>query len=318
MFEPFFILFGLMAIGYVAHKLTWVNETQNQGLGNVLINIAFPCLLFSSIAPIKIKDDLLTDFILAGVLSFLFYVLFCLLGLAYARMAKFPPEHHAMVTISMFTSNNSFMGFPIVLAFFGQSGFLIMVANNVAMAIMTFGVGIYLLKKSRLIVAGNEVREKINIVATVRQIFNPVLSAITIALLANFLGLTKFIPLPLFKIIELLGDLTVPLSMIYIGATLATSPLKDLVKDKRAFGVSASRLIFFSGIIFLGLKFLPISTPIKQVLFIVYALPSAAAMPVLVERYGLGHKIAVNIVVLSTLMSLITAPLGVYIALNFL
>lgn len=317
MFEPFFILFGLMAIGFVAKKLSWVNETQNQGLGNVLINIAFPCLLFSSIVYVEIQGELFKDFIKAGILSLFFYVLFCFLGLLYARIAKLPPEHHAMVSMSMFTSNNSFMGFPIVLAFFGQIGFIFMVANNIAMAIMTFGFGINMLRKSRRKWGGNEVLESPSILERVKQILNPIIISVAIALFVNFIGFARFIPSPLYKMLSLLGDLTTPLSMIYIGVILATSPLNNLFKDKQAFGVSFTRIIFFSSIIFFSLKFLPISTLIKQILFVVYTLPSAVVIPVLAEKYGRGHKEAVNIIVMSTFLSLITTPVGVYIALNF-
>lgn len=318
MFEPFFILFGLMAIGYASGKLSWVNETQNQGLGNVLINIAFPCLLFTSIVNVEIQGELLKNFILAGVLSLLFYILFCVLGLVYARLAKFSPELHPMVSLSMFTSNNSFMGFPIVLAFFGQIGFILMVANNIAMALMTFGVGINMLKKARRKWAGQETNGNSSFLEGVKQILNPTIISVALALFGNFTGLGRFVPLPLFEVLSLLGDLTVPLSMIYIGATLSASPIENLLKDKKALGVALSRLIGFSALIFLGLKFLPVSSLIKQILFIVYALPSAAAIPVLTERYGQGQREAVNIVVISTFLSLITAPLGVYIALNFL
>ncbi len=318
MFEPFFILFSLMAIGYGAMKRSWINETQNQGLGNVLINIAFPCLLFASIINVNIEGELLRDFLKAGILSFIFYALFCFLGGIYAKVAGLPVEHHAMVKMSMFTSNNSFMGFPIVLAFFGQQGFILMVANNIAMAFMTFGYGISMLKKSRRLLEGRDDSKKNTVLMWMQQIFNPIIISVFLALVVNFMGLAKFISPPLFSLLSMLGDLTTPLSMIYIGATLATSPLKDLARDRAAFGVSLTRLLLFSATIFGILWFLPVSVLIKQILFLVYVLPSAAVIPALTEKYGVGHKEAVNIVVLSTLFSLITSPSGVYIALNFL
>lgn len=317
MIGPFVVLFGLMAVGFVATKMSWINEMQNQGLGNVLINITFPCLMFSSVTNVEIQGDFLGDFIKMFFLSFFFFFLFGQLGGLYAKIAKLPNQHHGMVKLSMLTSNNGFMGFPIVLAFFGQMGFILMVANNIVMAVMTFGYGIRVLKKSRRQWEGHEVSEKFSFLSTLKQIFNPIISTVLLALLVNFACLGQYVPGPLSDLISTLGSMTTPLSMIYIGATLAASPLKDLFHDRASLMVSIVRLTLFSTIVFLILKFLPLSLLIKQVLYLVYVLPSAAIVPVLTERYGAGHKESVNIVVISTLLSLITTPLGVYIALNF-
>lgn len=318
MFAPFFVLFGLMAIGYLSRKLKWLDESKNEGIGNILVNVAFPCLLVSSMIEIEMEGTVLFDFLKTVLISFGLYGLYALLALCYICIARIPRELGSMVQLSMLTSNNGFMGLPIALAFFGKSGLIPMVANNLAMGVIVFGYGVYILKKSKAEYEQVDVQEKNTLLGFFKQLLNPMMAGIFIGLFIGILGLSSYIPNAPAQLISILGGLATPLSMIYIGATLYSSSFSSLFKNPLVLGVSLTRLTVFAAITFGLLYFLPITSLMKQILFLVITLPSASVVPVVTAQYGVGSEESVNIVVLSTLLSIAITPLGVYLALNFL
>ncbi|HZK01647.1 MAG TPA: AEC family transporter [Anaerovoracaceae bacterium] len=316
MITPFFILFGLMATGFVSRKLRWLDSSKNDGIGNIVMNIAFPCLLFISIIEIQVKGKILADFLLMTLLSAASFCLYALLALVFIKFANVPVRLRGTVQLSMLTSNNAFMGIPIVMAFFNKQGIILMVANNLAMAGIVFSYGTLILKRDKAFGDHTVSKESQPVLSFLRQILNPMILAIIIGL---FVSITEFyIPDALASLLSVLGSLATPLSMIYIGATLYGSTFSSLIRDPLVFGAATVRLTIFAGITYAILWLLPISLIMKQIFLLIITLPSAAIVPVVSAQYGPGGEEAVKIVVLSTLLSLITTPLGVYIALNFL
>ncbi len=318
MFTPFFILFGLMAVGYFSRKLGWLDDSKNDGLGNILVHIALPSLLLSSMIETEVKGVVLVDFLVMAALSIGFFFLYALLAFIYAKLTKAPEYLGGMIQLSMLTSNNGFMGFPIILAFFGKQGLILMIANNLAMGIVVFSFGIYILKRARRIYEGYEGTGGNSFLNFLKQLFNETVSAALIGLLIGIAGLNSYIPGAVGGLFSIMGSLATPLSMIYIGATLYNSSFASLFRNPLVFGVSLTRLTVFVAITYGIVSILPIPTLTKQICFMVSALPSAAIVPVVTGKYGIGAEEASRIVALSTLLSLAVTPLGVYIAINYL
>lgn len=318
MITPFFVLFGLMAVGYLSRKLGWLDDDKNQGLGNILVHIALPSLLLSSMIEMEIQGEVLLDFLIVTLLSAAFFFLYAALALFYMKLTGAPKYLRGMIQLSMLTSNNGFMGFPITLAFFGQSGLMLMVGNNLAMGMTIFSFGIYALKGSRRIYDGCKECEKTTLKDFLKQFFNGTIVAIFVGLFIGVMGLNSFIPEAVCKLLAIMGGLATPLSMIYIGVSLYGSSILSLFRNHLVLGVSLTRIVVFTSITFGIVYFLPISSLMKQILLLVNALPSAAIVPPLAAKYGVGADDAAKIVALSTVLSLLITPLGVFVALNFL
>ncbi len=316
MITPFFVLFGLMATGYFSRKLSWLDDSKNEGLGNILVHIALPALLLSSMIENEVQGKVLIQFLIMTVLSIAFYFLYGFLALFYVKLARIPKKFESMVRVSMLTSNNGFMGFPITLAFFGQPGLILMVANNLAMAIVLWGYGLYILKRTKRLYSEEENVEKTSLSESLKQIFNATVIAALLGLIISVTGVNSLIPDALVRLLSILGGLCTPLSMIYIGATLYNSSFSSLFRSPLVLGVSITRLTVLAAITFGILWLLPVSSLVKQVSLLVITLPSAAIVPVMTAKYGIGGEEASKIVVLSTLLSLAITPLGVYLALT--
>ncbi|MGI6727945.1 MAG: AEC family transporter [Anaerovoracaceae bacterium] len=316
MISPFFILFSLMAVGYISKKLNWIDNKTNEGLGNILVHIAMPSLLISSTISLEIERQVLGDFILMTVLSIVLFFIYAIFSILYVKILKIPQKYGSMVQLSMLSSNNGFMGFPITIAFFGNKGLLLMVANNLAMGIVLWSYGVFIIKRAKRIEEGIIESKKNTVTDFLKQILNANVLAIIIGLIIGITGFDIYIPKPVIEFLSVLGGLATPLSMIYIGATLYGSDFLALFRNPMIVGVCITRSTVFA-ILTVGLVYLlPISILMKQISFLVITLPTAAIVPVIVGKYGTGREGATKIVVLSTLLSLVTTPLGVYIAFN--
>jgi predicted permease len=110
------------------------------------------------------------------------------------------------------------------------------------------------------------------------------------------------------------GDLATPLSLIYIGALAGSSGLMSLLKEKTAFELSVVKMIGLPLLAILIMLVVPAGSMAKSAFLLAAALPAAVVVPMMVEQYGYGEKLSSDIVLWSTLISMVTMPLCVWIA----
>lgn len=313
MFAQFFVLFSIMGIGFLGGRLGGINEIRNDGLGWLLMQVGLPALLLNSIFSLDIGGGVLADFFLMVLLSIGWFLLFALLSRGYALWKRLPRGFGNMAEISMLSTNNAFMGFPIALAFFGEKGLLFMVAHSLIMNIFLFSYGVYKLRRAS---KTDEIKKR-RPVSVIMEILNANVIAIFLGLALSLTGMVEYIPEAIRMVVSMLAGLATPLSMIYIGATLAGSSISVLSHDRKIVAASVIRLTIYPAVILVLCLLLPISTIMSQILFLAAVLPTAAIVPVMTGTYANEEKEeATKIVLFSTVISLATTPLGVFLAIN--
>ena len=108
------------------------------------------------------------------------------------------------------------MGFPIMKALFGNDAVFYTALFNILFNLEVFTLGVILINY------GNDVKMKLN----PKNLLSPGVISSVIAIFIYFLE----IPVPdvLANCCEMVGDMTTPLAMMIIGATLANIKIKDL------------------------------------------------------------------------------------------
>ena len=107
------------------------------------------------------------------------------------------------------------------------------------------------------------------------------------------------------------GDLSTPLSLIYIGALAGSSGIAQLFKEKLALEISLVKMILMPALAILIMCFVPASSLAKSVFLLSICMPSAVVVPMMVGQYGYGEKLSSNIVLCTTFISMLTIPLSV-------
>lgn len=308
MFGQFFVLFALMAVGYFCSRKGFLNNEMTVGVGNIVLFFTIPALLFSSLANTKVEKDMLMNFATMVAVQFIASFIFGRIIRLYYRFRRFEVTHLDMLEVTAVSVNNAFIGFPIALMFFGEEAVVYMSAGVLGLNLYVWSVGLYIIKG----IKGESVGTML--CTLVKGAINPNISSILLGLLASVVGLMAYIPGFVQDFIASLGGISTPLSLIYIGALTGNSGLKYLLRDREALEASLIKMIAMPIMAFLFIYFIPIQPLVKTVFFIAMSLPSAAIIPMIVGKYGVGVEASSKMVMITTAFSMATVPICVAIS----
>ena len=112
-----------------------------------------------------------------------------------------------------------------------------------------------------------------------------------------------------YKDLGLVGDVTVPLSLLVLGSMLAGLPVKSVFSSVRLWILSGLRLLVLAAVLAVLLSFLDISPLVKGVAIVQAAMPMAVNGSMLCLEYGGDTDSMAQATFITTLAALITIPL---------
>ncbi len=299
-------IFLLLLVGWSFRERDWLKAQADDSLRVLIVNVFAPCLIFSFIAGNEaVKDPV--NLGLPPILGFL-----SIAGgfaLAYAAGKWFGLEVGTGRRTFAFTSgiyNYGFVPIPLLIALFpGDTGTLgVLMVFNVGVEIAIWSIGIVL-------ISGKLTRDSF------KQLLNPPLMAVLLALLTNFVGLDPHIPLWFDRLLEMLGYCYIPLGIILAGAILADHTTQTGLL--RPFRIPAAaclfRLLLIPMLLILPALAFELSEEMTKILIIQAAMPAGIFPLVLTRHFGGDTKVAVQVILTTTLVSLITIPLWIVFGL---
>lgn len=288
-----------VTLGFILRKAKVITEDMQKGLSDMLVKAFLP---FSILASANYeKSPTLGKAMLAVLGAGLVFYAFALVSMRLLSL-KLPfqdKEKRVFVTMTTF-ANTGFVGFPVMLALFGNEGLLLAVVYNMVYNIYMYTYGIHLLSGKK----GN-VRELL------LQPVN-VASILAIAIFISPVSFPKYVAEP----IELIAAVTVPLSMIIIGSNLAGMPFIKVLSDVKSYLVSAMRLLVLPGIC-LGVMYLlyrnfSIAPTTASVIVLMGALPCGSLNVIFSEKYECAPEYAARATVQSMILCAATIPMMVF------
>ena len=142
----------------------------------------------------------------------------------------------------------------------------------------------------------------------VKKVFlNPATIAVAIglALLLSHVKLTGQVG----GLVELMGRMSTPVCMIILGMRLATVPMKAIFTNRLQYAAVLLKLVIFP-LAVLGLcSLLPVERDFVRGVFILSTVPVGNMVLSFAEMLGEGQQVAANVVLLSTMLSMLTIPL---------
>lgn len=284
------LLFLYMFCGFCISRAGIIREDNRTVLVRLLMDVAMPMMVLDAFNRPTTREEILSS-VWVIVISLLGCVITGLIGL---MLWKNQPENRKKVLMyaSMF-SNAGNAGLPIISLVFGPVGVFYASMYLIPPRILQWTVGLGLFVKP----------EKGGWVKNV--LLNPMVVMIYIG---AFLMATQWqIPGVFGTAISNLGDMTAPLSMILIGATLAHIDWKMLM-DRSVLVTSLFRLIAFPLLFAVALKLCRVDELTMNICVILLAMPVASNTAAMAERYGGDYVFASACVSVSTLLSILTVP----------
>ena len=294
LFNQVIIMFILMAVGYVAYRKKWITDQGTKDIGKLLLNIAIPIVVISNFYIEKTAEK---------TMDLLSSLLFSALSLAVAILAS-ALLFHKQDRIGEFASafsNAGFIGIPLVQATFGSGAVFYISMMIVLVNFLQWTYGVYTITDDRSVMDVKKVMK------------NPLVLAVAIGLLLYFSQL----PLPAIvtTVFSTISGINTPLAMFSSGVYLAQSNLWEMIKKKQVYLVSLSRLVLVPLVTIFLFKMLPFGTEeLKLSILCASACPVGSNVAVFAQQYDKDYKRGVEYVCVSTLLSIATLPLIIYIA----
>lgn len=297
--EQIFTLSLIAAAGYIAFKTKIINAEGNKAISRLVIYLTLPALILASVADVPQSITKNSVFLLLGA-SFFTYALLGAISFAVPRVLKAGRRDYGVYAFMTIFGNVGFMGFPVLSALFGDNAIFLAAIFNLPMNLLCFSVGILLIAPK-----GTKLH--------ITTLLNPTVIASLAALLLYLLPFS--LPAVLNDGLALIGNATIPLAMILIGSSLAQLPFREVWNIPKLYLLSLIKLILCPLIVYLVLRWFINDALLLGIATVLTAMPVATNATMLCIEYGGNELLASRGVFISTILSLLTIPLIVYILL---
>lgn len=296
-FQTMLKLFLLLILGFVLFKCHIFDEYTNKKISALIVNVASPMLIISSIAGVEGSNKSIV-FLMIGA-GILMYIGFIILGKIINRIFPFPKKDLPVYECMVVFANTGFMGYPVLLDVFGQEAVFYASLIHMAFNFFVYTYAIMCLTK------GDDSEFKLNF----KQLLTPGIILIFVGIFIYLFDIQ--LPSVLMDTINSVGSLTAPLSMMMIGSSLAVYPIKDSFTDWRSYVFAFVRLMIVPFVTMIMCRLLHIDAYYANITIITNAMPVGSMVLMLATQYNANVKIVTRNIVVSTLLSVITIPIVV-------
>lgn len=296
-FQTMLKLFLLLILGFVLFKCHIFDEYTNKKISALIVNVASPMLIISSIAGVEGSNKSIV-FLMIGA-GILMYIGFIILGKIINRIFPFPKKDWPVYECMVVFANTGFMGYPVLLDVFGQEAVFYASLIHMAFNFFVYTYAIMCLTK------GDDSEFKLNF----KQLLTPGIILIFVGIFIYLFDIQ--LPSVLMDTINSIGSLTAPLSMMMIGSSLAVYPIKDSFTDWRSYVFAFVRLMIVPFVTMLICRLIHIDPYYANITIITNAMPVGSMVLMLATQYNANVKIVTRNIVVSTLLSVITIPIVV-------
>lgn len=304
--EQVIVLFLLIVIGYVIKKLKIISNDMNRDVSNLVMNVSLPAFIITAMN-FSFSPDVLVKSGKLIVISVCIYILVIGISFFITKIMGTDGKTRDIFQYSIIFSNVGYMGYPVIKALMGDIGVFYAALYNLPFNILVWTFGVYILTRNDMETDEDKLNNRRSI--NIKKFVNP-------GMIAIITGFTLFLfsiqlPYPIYRTLEILGSLTTPLAMIFIGSILADVKTSEIFREKKVFILCIIRLVILPVLVMLILKAIGFSDYLVAIPVIITAMPIAANAAIMASRFNNDYHLASKVVFLSTLFSVFTIPLMV-------
>ena len=298
-------LFLLIAVGFGMVRLGVVSRDISGPFSRFLLKVTLPCTIFTSLLR-PYEPSFFRKVVIILALGMILFPVNALISWLLARLFRVPQNHRGVWAFCATFCNTGFMGFPIVLALFGEEGLSMAVVLNITFNVLVYSMG------ARMICADRAGEGEGVHIQWHTVLFTTINFATVLGLIFYFTHLS--IPAAVLTPLTHLSNITTPLSMIVTGINLSNGNWTSLFSKKDAITSSLARLVICPAANLLilhaaGALLHLRGSAILSVVFVVLAMPTPAVATILAENYQADQEFAALTVFLSSLLCILTIPL---------
>jgi malate permease and related proteins len=299
-------VFALIGVGVALRRGHWIEGAAETSLLRLVVYVCMPCLVFDTVLgnpTLRDPGNLLFP-PLAGFVTTAGG--FCV---AYLIARRIGLESRAAIGTFALTAgigNYSYLPLPIVGSLWGEHAQGVVLVHNLGVDTALWSVGL-------VVLTGASPH------GGWKRLVTPMLVTLLVAVALNLTGMGPHVPGVAISMAHSLGVCAVPLGILMTGVNLADyldEPMKLLHRNV-AISACVVRLGLMPVLMLCLARWLPCSDELKRVLVVQAAMPTAV-FPIIMSKYFGGQPLtAVQVVLSTTAVSLVTCPLWIRAGLSW-
>ena len=294
------VILGMILVGFIIGEKGWFDDKSRGLLAKLVTQVALPCYMLYTITQRFTAADLL---IMLPALRFPALSMVILLGIAtgVARIFAVRQDRRGLFISMFFNSNTIFVGLPINQALFGDASIPYVLIYYMCNTTFFWTLGTYLIQRD------GEGEAQFDLKTSLKKVFSPPLMGFILGLVMVMLQIK--LPAFLASDLQYLGNLTTPLSMIFIGLSVSHVGVKQLVLGKDQLLILLGRFLVAPLLMATIVYWVPLPSLMKQVFIIQSAMPVMTNAPVVARLYGADSDYAAVMVTETTLATMVVIPI---------
>lgn len=299
--EKIFSIFIISGIGVFLNKSGLVKEKEESVLSTLLVSVCAPCMIVASVFEKKVEANILGMAMWSFSCALVLYVILFFVGLWCTKLTQISKKDASLYAYSFPSTNSGFLGMPITMALFGTDAFFNLIIQNFAMNFYLYLIGILFLH----LFSGEGHYDKSIIINMLK---NPCMIASLLGLF--FMAIKLKMPSVVLDLLNMVGNTTTPIAMIYTGIMLGSCSLGKLMKDKAFVIMLIAKMVLCPVIAYLVVNWMPVNPVLKISMVFGFTFPVAAMVAPLAEKENANSELASKLVAITTLVSVVTIPIS--------
>ncbi len=298
----FIIIFLCLSAGILAQRYLHLPKDSYKAINTWLIYIALPAISFRYLPHIQFTSNLL----LPAIAPIIVWLGGWVFSHYYGKANQLPRLSIGSMKLSTGLSNTSFIGFPLVAAYFGE--------EQIGIAIICDQITFLLLATAAIIVAiRSSGKHELSFLLMMRKIFTfPALPACIVALvLPRFINISPVEPL-----FEKLASTVAPLALFSIGLQLDFTGWRS--ERKHITAALLYKLILAPALVLIVALILQLKGIEARIGIFEAAMATLVSSGIVVAQYELDKKLSGLIIGVGILFSFITTALWYWVIVQLL
>lgn len=292
-------LFVIMFMGYAVVKAGLMKASESKSVSVILVYLVNPCVIVNAFQ-VEYTPEVQKGLILAVMAAVVIHLLYLLL----TAILKHPLHLNVIERATAIYSNAGILVIPLVQVLLGQEYVIYSSAFiTVQLVLLWTHCKSMLCEESKL--EWKKILLNVNIISI-------------------FVGVILFVsrislPFGVQSVLGMMNNLMGPLGMLLAGMVIADVSMKNVFLRKRNYLSAALRLLIYPVLSLAVMKIISLFAPVsdfKQILLTVYlasVTPACTTVTSMAQLYDKDAGYASSLYVLTTLLSIVTMPVMVYL-----
>jgi len=291
------IMLVYLSFGFILAKCKKASDSHLKTMSSILVYILSPAMIINSFVELEYDKNSFLDIVIFFFTVLILQVLFfIILYLIFKK--KLDDPKYRILSIASVLGNVGFFGLPVIVSLFPDNPIVKCYSSvyAVSMNLVVFTIGVFMITKDK------------KFISLKSFFFNPSTIALVVALPLFILNVK--LPSTIGSGLLLLSKMVTPMCMFVLGIRLSSMRILSLFNKPFVYLTGLLKLVVYPLFGLLLVYFIPgLSDTFKISVFVLSACPSGIIIESLSEIYNKEQEISSNIVLLSTLLTIVTMPI---------